>query len=255
MTKCTLIVTTYNWPEALELVLKSIMKQSVLPGEVVIADDGSGNQTRDLIQRYKDIFPVPLKHSWQVDEGYRINSARNMAIKESDFPYIIQIDGDIILHRHFIKDHLKFAREKRLVVGRRVGVSKELTDKFTKEKKYFGLKAFRSKIVCQLHNLLLYNKFSVRGLCGCNIGFWKDDAYSVNGYDENMMSKGPNDKEFGARLVNKGVTTFNMKFYGIQFHLFHGEGKLRSNYQHLKNLYDETNETGRHWCENGLKSA
>lgn len=255
MTSCSLIITTYNWPEALELVLKSVIDQTLLPDEVIIADDGSGDETRQLIEFYKNKVSFKLIHAWQKDDGYRINAVRNLAIKHATNPYIIQIDGDVILDKNFVADHLRFAHKKRLVVGRRVGISKENTLKFCEENEYTNLNAFRSLVICWLHNLLLYSNKSVRGLCGCNVGFWKEDAFAVNGYDEDMTSKGPNDKEFGMRLLNSGVSTFNMKFYGIQYHLYHSEGKLRSNYKHVKNLYIQTIENRKIMCNNGIKRA
>lgn len=63
--KISLVVTTYNWPAALELVLISIRRSDVFPTEVIIADDGSKKETAELIKRYQTDFPVPLYHCWQ----------------------------------------------------------------------------------------------------------------------------------------------------------------------------------------------
>ncbi len=253
MTGCSLIITTYNWPEALELCLKSVLAQNRIPDEVIVGDDGSGEETKKLIDRYKEIFPVPLKHCWIPDEGYRINVVRNKAIESAAFPYIIQIDGDVILEENFVKDHLTFAKKGRLIVGRRVGIDEEQTRHFLLNKAYQNLSSLRNKHIALFHDIMLYNRKSIRGLCGCNVSFWRDDAYVVNGYDEDMKSKGPNDKEFGLRLLHAGVDTFNMKFFGIQFHLHHNEGNLRSNYSHVKGIYDETLRTKKIKCLNGLE--
>ncbi len=255
VTQASLIITTYNWPQALELVLKSIMRQNVLPAEVVIADDGSGAETRQMIEAYQRCFPVPLQHAWQEDDGYRINKVRNLAIRTARFPYIIQIDGDVLLDKNFVKDHLSYAARNRMIVGRRVNISEVNTRKLTETGDYGRLTAFRSRLTCALHNLLFYSSRSVKGLRGCNVSFWKEDAYAINGYDESMTSKGPNDKEFGMRMVNSGVRTYNMKYYGIQHHLHHSEGSLRNNYQFVKNIYMSTINTGKIACEKGLKSA
>ena len=54
-----LVISTYNWPEALELVLKSVRTQIVYPDEVIIADDGSTDETKKLINKnQKNDFPV-----------------------------------------------------------------------------------------------------------------------------------------------------------------------------------------------------
>lgn len=107
----SLIVSTYNWPEALDLVLLSILNQTVFPIEVIIADDGSTNKTKELIEKYQKIFPVKLMHVWHEDDGFRKTIILNEAYRIAQGDYIIQIDGDIILNKYFIEDHLKNANQ------------------------------------------------------------------------------------------------------------------------------------------------
>ena len=104
--KLTLIITTYNWPESLLLVLKSIEFQTILPDEVIIADDGSTRETYDLINNFKKKSNLKILHSWQEDIGFRAARSRNNAIHISSGEYIVLIDGDSVLHPQFIKDHL-----------------------------------------------------------------------------------------------------------------------------------------------------
>ena len=110
----SLIVSTYNWPEALNLCLNSIRNQTLLPDEVIIADDGSTEETRILVEKHKQDFPVPLYHIWQADEVFQLSKIRNKAIAFSSREYIVQIDGDLILSPHFLGDHVAF-RKKRYV--------------------------------------------------------------------------------------------------------------------------------------------
>ena len=90
-TSCSLIIATYNWPEALNLVLLSIQKQTILPNEIIIADDGSSSKTQMLIADFQKIFSIPLIHVWHEDKGFRLAKIRNKAIKIANFSYIIQI--------------------------------------------------------------------------------------------------------------------------------------------------------------------
>jgi glycosyltransferase involved in cell wall biosynthesis len=108
---CTLIISTYNWPKALNLVLLSVLNQRQLPTEIVIADDGSKEETKNLIDSYRDKLSIPIKHVWHEDVGFRLAKIRNKAIATALGDYIIQIDGDVILHPYFIKDHLDFAKK------------------------------------------------------------------------------------------------------------------------------------------------
>ena len=108
--KVSLIITTYNWPEALFLVLKSVKNQIRMPDEVIVADDGSTKETARLIKKFSKEFKLEIIHSWQKDEGFRAAMSRNKAIAKAKGDYIIMIDGDMILHPNFINDHICFAK-------------------------------------------------------------------------------------------------------------------------------------------------
>ena len=126
---CSLIICTYNWHEALALVLSSIASQSILPDEVIVADDGSDESTAKVIMKYTEIMPIPIVHSWQEDIECRIPRSRNRAIAKSKFEYIIMIDGDTVLHKDFVKDHKKFAEKGIYIQGSRVLLQQKITDK------------------------------------------------------------------------------------------------------------------------------
>ena len=108
--KVTLLISTYNWREALSLCLKAVSMQTRMPDEIVIADDGSRDDTREVIDRFRQSCRVPVIHCWQEDKGFRKTRILNYAIAQSAGGYIIQIDGDIVIDRHFIADHLSQMR-------------------------------------------------------------------------------------------------------------------------------------------------
>ena len=118
--KVTLLIITYNWPEALRMVLESAMHQSKMPDEIVIGDDGSTAETKLLIESYAKSSPVPVVHVWQEDKGFRRTVILNKAIAKATGDYIIQVDGDVILDSHFVADHLEVAQKGCFVCGSRV---------------------------------------------------------------------------------------------------------------------------------------
>ena len=81
--KVSLLIATYNWPEALSLVLESVQNQFVLPNEIIIADDGSKDETRQLIENFKRKTTIELHHIWQEDKGFRLAEIRNKAIAKA----------------------------------------------------------------------------------------------------------------------------------------------------------------------------
>jgi len=245
LTKTTLIISTYNWPEALHLCLQSVCSQSVLPDEVIIADDGSTIETFDMIEEMKRRFPVPLVHVWQEDDGFQLAKIRNKAIARASHEYIIQVDGDLILHENFIEDHLELSKPGTFIAGSRVIMNKELSEKllFSKETRMGLFVSGMSNIMNRFWIKSLRNYFAdhykphdIRKLRGCNMAFWREDLIRVNGYNEDFFGWGREDNEIAARLVNIGVYKRAMKFGGIVFHLYHPE-KCRErcieNEQHL----------------------
>jgi glycosyltransferase involved in cell wall biosynthesis len=239
----SLIISTYNWPEALRLCLLSVKEQSVLPGEVIVADDGSTSQTAELIDAIRPTFPVKLIHIWQEDEGFRLSKIRNKAIATSSYDYVIQIDGDLVLHRHFIKDHMMTRKRGTFVTGSRVLMDKELSDKLVQLQKprvdFFqsGLtNIFNRFSIAWLSRYMAdrYKNQDIFTLRGCNMAFWKEDLVRVNGYNELFHTWGREDSEIAVRLLNAGLKKRAIKFGGVVFHIHHPEAD--------RTRFRETNE-------------
>ena len=230
----SLIISTYNWPEALDLVLLAALKQIQLPDEIIIADDGSGNATRSVVEKYKTLAPIPVHHEWQEDKGFRLAEIRNKAIAKARYEYIVQIDGDIIMHPHFISDHMKFAKVNSFVRASRIYINEEVSLQMLKTKQ-FKISAFSKGITnffSALRIPVLWRCFEtgykIKGdelyeIHGCNMAYWRQDALKVNGYNESFNGWGPEDKEFITRLLNVGVQKRFLKLGGIAFHIYHKE--------------------------------
>ena len=132
--KTTLIISTYNRPEALSVCLDSVRFQTVMPDEVIVGDDGSTSETKDLIESFKKDFPVPLIHLWQEDNGFRLAMMRNKSVAAATGDYIIEIDGDIFLHNKFVEDHKRLAKPGHYLRGTRVNLGQKLTEEICKSR-------------------------------------------------------------------------------------------------------------------------
>ena len=256
----SLIVSTYNWPEALNLCLLSIQKQKLLPDEVIIADDGSGEETRLLIERFQRDFPVPLVHVWQPDEGFQLSRIRNKAIARASQGYIVQIDGDLILERHFIQDHVAFRKEGSFVSGTRVQMSGGLTKKVIQAGRSqisifsMGLSnksnAMRLSLFSQLF-AARYKRSDPGYVRGCNMAFWRKDLIRVNGYNEEIVGWGREDSELAIRLINAGLIKRIYKFGAVAYHLNHQETK-RSQLDINEGILQQAIFSKKKTCERGL---
>ena len=258
--KLTLIITTYNWPESLLLVIESIKRQTILPDEVIIADDGSTKETKDLINNFKKDTDLNIVHSWQEDMGFRAARSRNNAIFKSSGDYIILIDGDTILHNNFVKDHIANAESGFFVQGSRALLSEKHTKKALAEKTvnfpFFssGLKNRKNSI----HSKFLSSIFSSKknyllGIKSCNMAFYKQDCLNINGFNHEFEGWGREDSEFVVRLINSGIKRKNVRFNAIQFHLWHNENS-RILLERNNAILEDAIKNRIQWCENGINS-
>jgi len=258
--KLTLIITTYNWPESLLLVIESIKRQTILPDEVIIADDGSTKETKDLINNFKKDTDLNIVHSWQEDMGFRAARSRNNAIFKSSGDYIILIDGDTILHNNFVKDHIANAESGFFVQGSRALLSKKHTKKALAEKTvnfpFFssGLKNRKNSIHSKfLSSIFSSKKNHLLGIKSCNMAFYKKDCLNINGFNNEFEGWGREDSEFVVRLINSGIKRKNVRFNAIQFHLWHNENS-RILLEKNNAMLEDAIHNHIQWCENGINS-
>ncbi|HEX6427703.1 MAG TPA: glycosyltransferase family 2 protein [Niastella sp.] len=255
----TLLIATYNWPEALEQTLLSVKRQVMLPDEVIIADDGSKEQTRKLITGFQADFPVPLRHIWQPDEGFKLGQIRNKAIAAATGEYLIQIDGDLILHPSFVNDHVRAARPGHFIGGSRVLLSEDLSQQVFKNNQqpsifqkgvHNKLNAVHAPAIALFIELFKKEK-GLYNLRGCNMSFWRKDLLAVNGYNEQITGWGREDTELVIRLYNKGIQRVYFKLQGIVYHLYHKEYDRTSV---LKNddVVKQAIANKLTWCEKGI---
>ncbi len=226
----TLIITTYNRADALDVVLASALELNPMPREIIVADDGSLEDTQQLIEKYVPRFSIPLRQCWHEDRGFRLSAIRNRAIAMATSPYIIMIDGDMVMPPEFIGDHQRAAWKGRMVQGSRVLLDKELSSEVTESRQLrFGILSagiknrknlVRSEALFSLFSYYSDNIYRVRG---ANMSFWKSDVMVVNGFNEDFTGWGREDSEFVVRMNNTGVRKFHMKFIGFAYHLFHEE--------------------------------
>lgn len=266
--KVTLLITTYNWPEALSAVLFSVLNQTRLPDEIVIADDGSTQQTAQVINAFKELFSIPVHHCWQEDKGFRVARSRNNGIACASGDYIVIIDGDILLHPEFIADHCKVAKQGTFVTGKRVKLSQGYSQRYltpyqdalksqalispskpaqTESLNFFSngiekgkAQTIRSKVLQAMFKLS--DTASIKGLHSCNMAFWRKDAIAVNGFNADFEGWGPEDQEFAQRLINSGLQRHIVKHYALAYHLFHKESErtqLAENTRLLKQIQQQ----------------
>jgi glycosyltransferase involved in cell wall biosynthesis len=255
---CSLITPTYNWPEALELLLLSILNQTVLPNEVIIADDGSRENTKKLIEHFQTKFPIPLIHIWHEDIQNRKPRIMNKAIAAAKYDYIIEIDGDIIMNKYFVEDHLSFAKKNQYLFGSRVNIQELLLPKLF-SKKFIEFSFFSKGIkkrgrTIRIPFLMNFTKSidkRSKKLRGCNMSFWKEDFIKINGFNEDLVGWGIDDSEMIQRMHNIGIKGKRLKYTGIAYHIYHKE-QSKSHLEINNKIEKQTTEKRLIFIEKGI---
>jgi glycosyltransferase involved in cell wall biosynthesis len=245
--KVSVIVSTYNSPEWLEKVFWGFCAQTEVNFEVVIADDGSREDTRDLINRMRLISPFEIVHVWQADDGFQKCRILNKAIASASGDYLIFTDGDCIPRNDFVAQHIQNADQGRYLSGAYLKLPMKISQAINREdvesQRVFSpewlmgigfnsrlklLKLTRSRKLGELLNRLIPVKPTWNGN---NSSCFKVSAIAVNGFNE-LMQYGGEDCEFGYRLVNLGLKPKRIRYSTIALHLDHSRGYVTQDMLH-----------------------
>jgi glycosyltransferase involved in cell wall biosynthesis len=254
----SLIISTYENPGALDKVLRGVARQTEMPGEILLADDGSGGATRELIAQWQQKQPAPLRHVWQEDRGFRKTMMLNKCLAAATGDYVVLLDGDCVPHSRFIADHARLAERNFWVQGRRCFVSEKFAASFVPgvtpiigwilAGRITGLaKAMRLPLPFIRRNT------GQRGIIGCNMGIWRDDLLAVNGFDEEYAGWGiGEDSDVGTRLYHLGRPRKFVHGRAVVYHLNHptlGRAHVSASQQRLA----ETIRSKKIRCERGVE--
>jgi len=262
----SVIVTTYNRPDALRAVLDGLAAQNDTGFEVRVADDGSGDETRAVVESAARAFPMALTHLWQEDLGFRAGAARNRAAARADGEYLVFLDGDCIPRRDFIARHRELAEPGWMVAGNRVLLSEaftrhslaERTPLHAWDRQQWRGAARRGEInrtlplldlpLGPLRKLAAQRWQRVRT---CNLGVWRGDFEAVNGFDETFQGWGYEDSDLAVRLLNSGVRRKEGAFATGVLHLYHRENDRRAEGDNWNRLQQRIRDNAK-WSERGL---
>jgi glycosyltransferase involved in cell wall biosynthesis len=236
----SVIVTTYNREDALGAVLRSLSRQTEARFEVIVADDGSGPATANLIETWMSRLQVPLRHVWQEDHGFRAAEARNRAIRASSGRYCIFLDGDCLVRPDFVAAHRGLCEPGYFVTGNRVLLSGALSERVLAgglAPESWGLEQFLAQCwrrevnrVAPLIGLPLgpLRKLGGRrwqGARSCNVACFRDDLERVDGFDAAFTGWGREDSDLFVRLIRSGVRRKDGRFATGVLHLWHPESE------------------------------
>ncbi len=249
----SVIVTTYNREDALEAVLRSLARQSDSDFEVIVADDGSGPATAQLIKAWTPKMGRRLEHVWQEDQGFRAAEIRNRAVLAARGDYVIFLDGDCVARPDFVATHRRLAEQGWFVTGNRILLSSELTAKVLREKLApetwgagtwlrqrlgGGVNRLSALLHLPLGPLRRLRQRQWHGARSANLAVWRSDLARVDGFDADYRGWGKEDSDIIVRLLRAGVRRKDGVFATGVLHLWHAEADRHRLPQNERRLSD-----------------
>ena len=256
--KVGLIINTWQQPDYLGRVLRALSAQVSSAEEVLLADDGSEDQTREVFETWSRGQSFPTAHVWQKHEGFRRARILNQAIARATSQYLVFLDGDTVPHPRFIADHRQLANKTLFVQGHRALLQQ-------KGASWFGLGDFRVdrrralwrgqveglKHAYRWPRPLAKVRTDLRGVRGCNLAIWRDHLLKVNGYNEAFVGWGREDSELAVRLMNTGLRRLDVRGWALCYHLWHPPAS-RAGLSENDDLLAQAQRTGATRCELGV---
>ncbi len=258
--KFSIIISIYNNIEYLEIVLKSIFKQTFTDFEIIVAEDANDTMVKKFIEKVRTENPnFKIKHVFQEDRGFRKNKILNEAIKQSEGEYLLFIDGDCILHKNFVKNYSKYVNENSFVYGKRVYLSKILTDILLKKKNLNILNWLMifltggRKIKYAIYNPFLNVNNSRKQMIGSSFSISKKNMLKLNGYDEDYEQPYfGEDTDIDVRCGILGLKKISVFYKSLQYHMWHGGRERKDAFEKSKKMFLEKSKAGNYRCKNGL---
>ncbi|MBT01865.1 glycosyl transferase family 2 [bacterium] len=268
--KISVILITYKKFNELNLTLSALENQTKQGFEVVVAEDDDSQETKEIIKNFKKRGRLDLKHVFQKDNGYQRSKIVNKGIIASKGDYLLFLDSDCVPRSDWVESYAKSARKGWFFSGGSVvhvpeSIHSKLQSSDVKDDKIFNYQWLKDKgLSCKRTKLRLSNLGIFRHamdflttrlgvFTGGNSACWKKDALSVNGFDEDFVTYGSEDREFGARLVNFGLKGIVKKFSFIVVHLDHP--RPYSDDENIKNrkIMKKVMFSRKSWAENGIR--
>lgn len=264
----SIILTTYNRPDALDAALRALAHQSDLNFEIVIADDGSGSETARVIENWAARLPVPVKHAWQEHRGFRGAEIRNRGINVSSGSYCLFLDGDCLARPDFVAAHRRLAEPGWFVAGNRILLSQRVTEAvlarqlpaetwnapaFMRERLRGGINRLLPVLRLPLGPLRKIYRRAWDGAKTCNLAVARSDLDRIDGFDASYVGWGREDSDLVVRLLHAEVQRKDGRFATGVLHLWHPEAE-RSGLPENERRLREVLSGGRIWPGQGLSA-
>jgi glycosyltransferase involved in cell wall biosynthesis len=265
----TVIISTYNQPAWLAKSLWGYAFQTRHDFDIVIADDGSGEETARTIAEIRAATGLRAAHVWQEDAGFRKCEILNKAVLAARGDYLIFSDGDCIPRSDFVATHAALAGPRSFVSGGALRLSHALSEQLSiddiREGRFADLSWLRARgerlgrrglklaRVPRLMRVMDAWTTTPARFDGGNASVWRDALFEVNGFDAEM-GYGWEDRALGERLRHAGFRAKQARHRAICVHLEHPRPwRVPDAMQQNRAIYERVLRSGERWARRGLQ--
>ena len=238
-----------------------MLLQKILPVEITVVDQSPGNETKSIINAFRKFSGLPIRHIW--DRNASVQPVLlNQAIAQTKSDYIIQLEGNQLLHAYFVADHVNFAKANSFVSTEHIGLNEQTSAEILQHQ-HIGFPTISKGLSSFIRGLripFLWPLFSLsdRGkkslfaqLNSNNIAYWRKDAIEVNGYNEAIKKAPLILPDFYARLYNAGKQKRMLKPGALSFHIYHKDHQAFFSKENQE-LLNQTISNKLSFCETGI---
>ena len=263
--KTSIIISFFERIDYLRCCLDALKYSAGDFEEVVIADDGSSEDTVAQIGALIPLYDFPVVHAWHRKDGFRLAAARNNGIRHATGDYLVFIDCDFLLLPGTIQCHLRAAKPGRFVAGLVKYLTEEQTGRLL-------VSPITGRLLEELYAELPdrpitreHRKFIWRSLllkmgwisprkqrCSSHFSIHRRDMERINGYDENFVGWGGEDEDIALRLVKAGFQGFSAISCARALHVWHRHELMGKHWKEGPNVPYLNRENVPFFCENGL---
>lgn len=259
--RISLIIAVYRRDDFLRLVLESLRRQSFRDFEVIVAEDADCRGVTRVVDEFQCANDISVTHLRQEDLGFRKARILNRAVMEARGEYLVFIDGDCILHRHFLKEYARRAQEDLCLFGRRVMLGRAFTSWLVPKGEKYNINLFRmlfsrSRKKEEAAYFPFLTSKRKKGVLGCSFCLSRARMIAINGFDEDFTRPFyGEDTDIERRLRLLGLRVVCTRYATIQYHLFHDAGDRSDAWKVSETLYIKKSSANSMWCANGVVKA
>lgn len=194
----SVLITVYNGERYIKDAIESVLQQEKIDVEIIIINDGSTDNTDQILASYESYENIIIIKSKRIGRG----KALNLALNTSSGKYVAILDADDLYHPHKLKSQYQLMENDSNLGVVATGYHLITKDFSIEEIEITDKKELDTPQLSDVTEKIAYHS----PLCHSSVVMKKSILVEVGGYDETRARQ--YDYDLWIRIVNKGWRLF-----------------------------------------------